>query len=232
MIKIPIKDKSPKEAAKLMEDLLQAVDVPFVIGGSGNPQKDPLVLEACAEAAEGDRCLLASANLELDYKKIVDAAMKYDHNVLAWSIMDTNMARDLNRKLVEAGLDPNRIVMDPTTCALGYGIEFSINAMVRLRLNGLKGDELVNMPMSSGTTNAIGAREAWMANKEWGPREYRLPLWEITTGITMMMCGVDLFMMLNPISVKTLKEIGKTLTTKPGEVKLNTNNYEWITAKA
>jgi len=58
-----------------------------------------------------------------------------------------------------------------------------------------------------------------------------LPLWEITTGITMMMCGVDLFMMLNPISVKTLKEIGKTLTTKPGEVKLNTNNYEWITAK-
>jgi acetyl-CoA decarbonylase/synthase complex subunit delta len=39
-------------------------------------------------------------------------------------------------------------------------------------------------------------------------------------------------MMLNPISVKTLKEIGKTLTTKPGEVKLNTNNYDWIVAKA
>ncbi len=227
-----IKDKSPKEAAKLMEDLLQAVDVPFVIGGSGNPQKDPLVLEACAEVTEGDRCLLASANLELDYKKIVDAAMKYDHNVLAWSIMDPNMARDLNRKLIEAGLDPNRIVMDPTTCALGYGIEFSINAMTRLRLNGLKGDKLVNMPMSSGTTNANGAREAWMNNPEWGPREYRLPLWEITTGITMMMCGVDLFMMLNPIAVRTLKEIGKTLTTKPGEVKLNTNNYDWIVAKA
>ncbi|WP_423792537.1 CO dehydrogenase/acetyl-CoA synthase subunit delta [Methanocaldococcus indicus] len=225
-----IKDTSPREAAKLMEDLLQAVKVPFVIGGSGNPDKDPLVLEACAEVAEGDRCLLASANLELDYKRIVNAAMKYDHNVLAWTIMDPNMAKDLNRKLIDAGLDPNRIVMDPTTCALGYGIEFSINAMTRLRLNGLKGDELVNMPMSSGTTNANGAREAWMKKDDWGPREYRLPLWEITTGITMLLSGVDMFMMLNPIAVKTLKEIGKTLTTKPGEVKAKLNNYDWITA--
>jgi len=227
-----IKDTPAREAAKLMEELLQAVDVPFVIGGSGDPKKDPIVLEACAEVAEGERCLLASANLDLDYKKVADAAIKYDHNVLSWTIMDPNMAKDLNRRLISHGLDGDRIVMDPTTCALGYGAEFSINAMTRLRLAGLKGDELVNMPMSSGTTNAIGAREAWMANKEWGPREYRLPLWEITTGITMMMCGVDLFMMLNPISVKTLKEIGKALTTKPGEVKLNTNNYEWITAKA
>jgi acetyl-CoA decarbonylase/synthase complex subunit delta len=226
-----IKDTPPREAAKLMEDLLQAVDVPFVIGGSGDPNKDPLVLEACAEVAEGERCLLASANLELDYKKVAEAAMKYDHNVLSWTIMDPNMAKDLNRRLISAGLDANRIVMDPTTCALGYGIEFSINAMTRLRLAGLKGDELVNMPMSSGTTNAIGAREAWMKNPEWGDRDYRLPLWEITTGLTMLMSGVDIFMMLHPLSIKVLKEIGKSLVTKPGEVKINTNNYEWITAQ-
>ncbi|WP_456471808.1 CO dehydrogenase/acetyl-CoA synthase subunit delta [Methanocaldococcus sp.] len=221
-----IKDKSPKEAAKLMEDLLQAVKVPFVIGGSGNPDKDPLVLEECAKVAEGDRCLLASANLELDYKRIVDAAMKYDHNVLAWTIMDPNMAKDLNRKLIDAGLDPNRIVMDPTTCALGYGIEFSINAMTRLRLAGLKGDELVNMPMSSGTTNANGAREAWMTNKEWGDKKYRLALWEITTGLTMLLSGVDLFMMLNPIAVKTIKKVGEKLTNKFKMPK----KVDWITA--
>ncbi|ENN96076.1 acetyl-CoA decarbonylase/synthase complex subunit delta [Methanocaldococcus villosus KIN24-T80] len=220
-----IKDKSPKEAAKLMEDLMQAVDVPFVIGGSGNPEKDPHVLAACAEVCEGDRCLLASANLELDYRKIVEAAMKYDHNVLAWSIMDPNMAKELNRKLIEAGLDPNRIVMDPTTCALGYGIEFSINAITRLRIEGLKGNELCNMPMSSGTTNAIGAREAWMKNPEWGDRRYRLPLWEITTGITMLMSGVDLFMMLNPIAVRILKDIGRKLTTKPKKIMAD---YDWI----
>ncbi|ABR55802.1 CO dehydrogenase/acetyl-CoA synthase, delta subunit [Methanococcus aeolicus Nankai-3] len=225
-----LKDTSPRDAAKLMEDVLQAVDVPFVIGGSGDPSKDPKVLEACAEVAEGEKCLLASANLDLDYKKVADVAMKYDHNVLSWTIMDPNMAKDLNKKLIAHGLEGDRIVMDPTTCSLGYGSEFSINAMTRLRINGLKGDEFVNMPMSSGTTNAIGAREAWMVNPEWGDRQYRLPLWEITTGLSMLLSGVDIFMMLHPLSIAVLKEFGQTLTTKPNEVKLTTDNYEWIKA--
>ncbi|HIQ32163.1 MAG TPA: acetyl-CoA decarbonylase/synthase complex subunit delta [Methanothermococcus okinawensis] len=223
-----IKDTSPREAARLMEDLLQAVDVPFVIGGSGDPKKDPLVLEACAQVTEGERCLLASANLDLDYKRVADAAMRYDHNVLSWTIMDPNMARDLNRRLISHGLEGDRIVMDPTTCSLGYGIEFSINAMTRLRLAGLKGDELVNMPMSSGTTNAIGAREAWMAKPEWGDRRYRLPLWEITTGLTMLLCGVDLFMMLHPLSATVIKEFGRLLVSKPGKIEVSSDNYQWI----
>ncbi len=223
-----LKDTSPRDAAKLMEEVLQAVDVPFVIGGSGDPQKDPKVLEACAEVAEGEKCLLASANLDLDYKKVADVAMKYDHNVLSWTIMDPNMAKDLNKRLINHGLDGDRIVMDPTTCSLGYGSEFSINAMTRLRINGLKGDEFVNMPMSSGTTNAIGAREAWMNNPEWGDRQYRLPLWEITTGLSMLLSGVDIFMMLHPLSINVLKEFGKTLTTKPNEIKLDYDNYNWI----
>ncbi|MBW9221969.1 acetyl-CoA decarbonylase/synthase complex subunit delta [Methanothermococcus sp. SCGC AD-155-C09] len=225
-----IKDTPARESAKLMEDLLQAVDVPFVIGGSGDPKKDPLVLEACAQVAEGERCLLASANLDLDYKKVADAAIKYDHNVLSWTIMDPNMAKDLNKRLISHGLDGNRIVMDPTTCSLGYGIEFSINAMTRLRLAGLKGDEMVNMPMSSGTTNAIGAREAWMVNPEWGDRTYRLPLWEITTGLTMLLSGVDIFMMLHPLSISIVKEFGKLLTSKPKYMETNTDNYQWIRA--
>jgi acetyl-CoA decarbonylase/synthase complex subunit delta len=226
-----LKDTSPRDAAKLMEDVLQAVDVPFVIGGSGDPLKDPKILEACGAVAEGEKCLLASANLDLDYKKVADVAMEYDHNVLSWTIMDPNMAKDLNKKLIAHGLDGDRIVMDPTTCSLGYGSEFSINAMTRLRINGLKGDEFVNMPMSSGTTNAIGAREAWMTNPEWGDRRYRLPLWEITTGLSMLLSGVDIFMMLHPLSIAVLKEFGQTLTTKPNEVKLTTtDNYEWIKA--
>lgn len=225
-----IKDTPARESAKLMEDLLQAVDVPFVIGGSGDPKKDPSVLDACAQVAEGERCLLASANLDLDYKKVADAAIKYDHNVLSWTIMDPNMAKDLNKRLISHGLDGDRIVMDPTTCSLGYGIEFSINAMTRLRLAGLKGDEMVNMPMSSGTTNAIGAREAWMVNPEWGDRAYRLPLWEITTGLTMLLCGVDIFMMLHPLSISIVKEFGKLLTTKPESIEITTDNYQWIRA--
>ncbi|HID43387.1 MAG TPA: acetyl-CoA synthase subunit delta, partial [Archaeoglobaceae archaeon] len=39
-----IKDTPASEAVKVIEDILQAVDVPLVIGGCGNKEKDPVVL--------------------------------------------------------------------------------------------------------------------------------------------------------------------------------------------
>ncbi|MEN6552174.1 MAG: CO dehydrogenase/acetyl-CoA synthase subunit delta [Methanobacterium sp.] len=207
-----VMDKTPQQAAADIEEVLQAVDVPLVIGGSGDPQKDPIVLEAAAAAAEDERCLLASANMDLDYKKVAKAAVDYNHAVLSWAITDINMQKTLNKYLMKEGLTQNDIVMDPTTCALGYGIEFSIDVITRTRLAALKGDTDLQMPMSSGTTNAWGSREAWMKKEEWGPTEYRGPIWEIVTGLTMMLCGVDIFMMLHPQSVKMLREIGETFT--------------------
>lgn len=207
-----VMDRTPREGAQAVEEVLQAVKVPLVIGGSGDPQKDPLVLEAAAAAAEGERCLLASANLDLDYKKVAKAALDYNHAVLSWAITDINMQKTLNKYLMKEGLTQQDIVMDPTTCALGYGIEFSIDVITRTRLAALRGDTDLQMPMSSGTTNAWGSREAWMKKDEWGPTAYRGPIWEIITGLTMMLCGVDIFMMLHPSSVKMLKEIGDTFT--------------------
>lgn len=207
-----VMDKTPQQAAADIEEVLQAVDVPLVIGGSGDPQKDPIVLEAAAAAAEDERCLLASANLDLDYRKVAKAALDYNHAVLSWAITDINMQKTLNKYLMKEGLTQKDIVMDPTTCALGYGIEFSIDVITRTRLAALKGDTDLQMPMSSGTTNAWGSREAWMKKEEWGPTEYRGPIWEIVTGLTMMLCGVDIFMMLHPQSVKMLREIGETFT--------------------
>ena len=75
-----IKDTSPKDAAKTVEEVLQAVDVPIAIGGSGNPQKDPLVLAKAAEVSEGERCLLASASLNLDVLEKAYAASAATHS--------------------------------------------------------------------------------------------------------------------------------------------------------
>lgn len=223
-----VMDKTPRQAAQDIEEVLQAVDVPLVIGGSGDPKKDPIILEAAAQAAEDERCLLASANLDLDYKRVAKAAIDHNHAVLSWAITDVNMQKVLNRYLMKEGLTQNDIVMDPTTCALGYGIEFSIDVITRTRLGALKGDTELQMPMSSGTTNAWGSREAWMKNDAWGPTEYRGPIWETITGLTMMLCGVDIFMMLHPTSVKILTEIGNTFTQEYLSTEL-TDLSEWIT---
>ena len=213
-----IKDTSARDAAKVVEDVLQAVDVPIVIGGSGNPQKDPEVLEKAAEAASGERVLLASASLNLDYERIAKAAVDNGHVVLSWTQLEINAQKELNRKLMkQCNVPRDSIIMDPTTAALGYGLDYAYTNMERIRLAGLMGDDELTFPMSSGTTNAWGAREAWMVSSplpqdsEWGPREYRGPIWEIITGLALSLAGNDMFMMMHPTSVQVLKEITQTL---------------------
>jgi acetyl-CoA decarbonylase/synthase complex subunit delta len=221
------KDTSPKEAAKVVEEMLQAVDVPLVIGGSGTPEKDPLVLEKCAEVAEGERCLLASANLDLDYKRIAKAAIKYKHNVLSWTSMNINDQKSLNKLLFDEGLTKEQIVQDPTTGALGYGLDYTYSIIERMKIGALKNDEELQMPISCGVTNAWGARESWLKNDDWGPREYRGPLWEIMTGTAVLMAGADIMMMLHPLAVKTVKDIILSMT---GEKKSRSIKYEdWVT---
>ncbi len=213
-----LEDKPAREAAKTVEEVLQAVKCPLIVGGSGNKEKDPEVLEKAAEVAEGERIMLASATLDMDWERIANAAKKYGHVVLSWTQMDINNQKTLNRYLLKrVGIPRDSLVMDPTTAALGYGLDYAFTNMERIRISGLRGDEDLNFPISSGTTNAWGAREAWMVDSPiegdtpWGPRELRGPIWEIVTGLTLSLAGVDLFMMMHPIAVAVLKEIFNTL---------------------
>ena len=211
----PTLDDTPiHEAVKTVEDILQAVKCPIVVGGSGNKEKDPPLLEKVAEVAEGERVLLASATLDSDWERIADAAKKHNHVVLAWTQLDINAQKTLNRYLLKkAGLPPDSLIMDPTTAPLGYGLDYAFSNMERIRLAALKGDADLAFPISSGTTNAWGAREAWMkespisGDTSWGARELRGPLWEIVTGLTLALAGADIFMMLHPASVAVLKDV-------------------------
>ncbi len=222
-----IKDTSPREASKTVEDVLQAVKVPIVVGGSGNPEKDPLLFEKVCEVAEGEMCLIASANLDLDYKKIVDAANKYNHNVLSWVSLDINDQKTLNKLLLESGLPKERMVLDPTTAALGYGIEYTYTIIERIKQSALKGDEDLQNPISCGVTNAWAAREAWMKNPAWGPREYRGPLWETINSLTVLHAGADIMMMLHPKAVKAVKTVIESMYNKPKGPEIK---YEdWLT---
>ncbi|MHA1594927.1 MAG: CO dehydrogenase/acetyl-CoA synthase subunit delta [Candidatus Baldrarchaeia archaeon] len=226
-------DKSPKEAAKLVEEIYQQIkDVPIIIGGSGDNKKDPLVLEAAAEVIEGERTALSTASLANDYARIARAAVEYGHNVIALSFIDFPGAKELNNRLMGEGLPKDRIIMDPTSAAVGYGYQYAFSVFERIRLAALKGEELLQMPISGGITNAWAAREAWLSQKkapEWGPPEYRGPLWEATTGIGLMLAGCDLLMMLHPAAVKIVKTIRDFLISdKKAEVSMF---YNWVSMK-
>ena len=224
-----LKNASPREAVKTVEQVAQAVDVPLVIGGCGDPLKDADVFAEIAETFCGERFLISSLTKDMDVERCAKYVKKNGHVALSFTPMDLNLARELNRRLYDF-LPKEDIVMDLTTAALGYGLDYAFTNMERARLGGLMGDPELAQPMSSGTTNAWAAREAWLKMApEWEPRELRGPLWEVTTALTLLLAGVDLFMMMHPAAVKTLRDISRQLVSG------NSGNadklVEWVSTK-
>jgi len=225
-----LKDATPKQAVKTIENVLQAVDVPLVIGGCGDAVKDADVFQAICEAFPNERFLISSITRDMDVERCAKFVKKNGHAALSFTPMDLNLARELNRRLYDF-LGPEDIVMDLTTAALGYGLDYAFTNMERARLAGLMGDAELAHPMSSGTTNAWAAREAWLKmDAKWEPRELRGPLWEVTTALTLLLAGVDLFMMMHPAAVKTLKDVTNRLVSGG---KVDASKYaDWVSVKA
>ena len=212
------KDTSPRQAAKTVEEILQAVDVPLIVGGCGDPKKDAAVFTEVAAMAAGERLLLNSVTLDMAEAKtlgtVAKAARDHGHVLLAFTGLELNNAKELNRRLYEY-IPPEQIVMDLTTVALGYGLEYSFTIHERARYAALMGDTELAHPVISAATNAWAAREAWMAMPpEYGPRELRGPVWETLNALTLLLAGIDLFMMMHPASVLTLRDVIHRLGNK------------------
>jgi len=228
-----IKNASPKQSVKTVEEVLQAVDVPIIIGGCGDPKKDAEVFTEVAEVVHGERVLISSLTLDMDeagvLESVAKAAGKHGHAVLAFTALDLNRAKELNRKLYQF-VPADSVVMDLTTASLGYGLEYTFSIHERARMAALMGDEELQHPTLSGTTNAWAAREAWMKmGPEWEPRELRGPIWETVTAAVLFLAGIDLFMMMHPYAIRTMKKIINEFSSmgkaKPEKIS------EWVSVK-
>jgi acetyl-CoA decarbonylase/synthase complex subunit delta len=185
-----------------------AVGLPLVIWGCGDLDKDAEVFPAVAEALAGERCLLGTIT-EKNYRTLTALGMAYGHSVIAESPVDINMAKQINILAMDAGFPEDRLVIYPTTGALGYGIEYVVSIMERLRLGGLGGDKLVAMPIVGDIgREAWGVKEARATLEEapgWGDPAKRAPAWETATALTYIHAGADLVILRHPDAVRDTK---------------------------
>lgn len=184
-------NKTPEEEAKLIEQLLKRVSVPLIILGCGEDSKDNLVLPACCEAAKGERCLIGDA-MQDNYKTLTAAVLADGHNIIAESPIDINIAKQLNILISDMGLPLERIVINPTIGALGYGLEYAYSIMERARLAALAGDKTVSCPFIC----FIG-QESWRA-KEAKSEPKQGIIWEIVTATALIQAGADILVMRHP----------------------------------
>jgi acetyl-CoA decarbonylase/synthase complex subunit delta len=202
-------DTSPEHCAAVVGKVLNAVGCPLVVLGCGKPEKDNLVMPAVAEAAAGENLLLGLAE-QNNYKSLTAAAIVYKHTLIAQSPIDINICKQLNILITEMNLPADRIVIDPTTAALGYGLEYGYSIMERARIGALQGDAMLSMPMIGN----IGA-EVWRTreatapveeNPGWGEQSDRGILWEASTAAALLQAGLDIVVLRHPEAVRLIRQ--------------------------
>ncbi len=199
---------TPANAVAVVKAVLGASGLPLIVFGPGQAEMDNELLVPVAEATKGEKLLLGICE-DKNYRTIVATAMANDHLVNARSPMDVNLAKQLNILISDMGMPLDRVVMDPTTGALGYGIEYGYSAMERLRLAALQGDSMTQLPML-----VTPGFEAWKTKESkvgegvpesWGDWLNRAINWETLTAIALLESGADIVVLRHPESVKRVK---------------------------
>jgi acetyl-CoA decarbonylase/synthase complex subunit delta len=209
---------TPEKAVAAVKAVLAASGLPLIVWGPGQAEVDNNLLVPVAEATKGERLALGICE-DKNYRTIVATAMANDHLVIARTPMDVNLAKQLNILITDMGLPADRILMDPTTGALGYGIEYGYSVMERLRLAALQGDAMTQFPMI-----VTPGFEAWKTKEAkvgagmpeaWGNWAERAIAWETLTALTLIESGADIVVLRHPESLQRIHVAIHDLHTVP-----------------
>lgn len=209
-------DKSPEECAQVAKAVAEAVSVPLVIAGTNNHEKDAKLFEKVAAAVDGQNCLFLAAT-EDNYKAVGAAAgLAYSHKVGAESSVDINLAKQLNVLLGQLGVKSESVVMHIGCAAAGYGFEYLISTMDRIRLAALgQNDKTLQMPVITPVSLETWGVKETVAEKEdapeWGEREDRGIAMEVSTAASIITVGADAVVVRHPKSFETLKSFVNAL---------------------
>lgn len=203
------KDLSPSGCAKIVESILKAVDVPLIIWGCGDDEKDNLILPECSQAARGENCLIGSAK-ESNYKTLVAICKADKHKLIAEAPVDINLGKQMSILLSDAEFDLRDVVMFQTTAALGYGLDYVYTILERARISGLKGDKLMALPQICDIAGETWRVKEAVSDEEtlpgFGKLEKRGPLWEAVCAEVYIQTGAEILILVHPLAIKTVKE--------------------------
>jgi acetyl-CoA decarbonylase/synthase complex subunit delta len=203
------KDASPEQAAATVKKVAESVDVPLVVWGCANPQKDEDVLKKVAEECQGKTLAIGPVE-DKNHKGIGAAAMGYGHTIISSSPIDVNLAKQVNILLENLGVAPDRMIIDPTTGGLGYGLEYTYSVMERLRMAALtQGDDKLQLPIINNIGNEVWkCKEAKQPVDEapiLGDPERRAILMESVAAVSYLMSGSDVLILRHPESVRMVR---------------------------
>lgn len=211
-------NRSSDEAAQTTKRVAAAVDVPVIVWGSGSTDKDAEVLRKIAETCDGMNLIIGPV-VEGNYKQVGAGAIAYKHTAVASSPIDINLAKQLNILLGNLGVPDGQILVDPTTGALGYGLEYTYSVMERDRMAALtQQDERLQFPILCNLAKEVWKTKEAKLNAEEAPllgnAKKRGILMEAVTAMSLLLAGADILVMRHPEAIKLIREMIAELTAK------------------
>jgi len=202
-------NRPAEEAAEIAKRVADALDVPLIVWGSGNDEKDVEVLRRVSELCAGKNLIIGPVG-EKNYKQIGAGAIGYRHTVVASTPIDVNLAKQLNVLLGNLGVPDGQILVDPTTGGLGYGIEYTYSVMERDRMAALtQQDERLQFPLVCNL-----AKEVWKTKEaklveaddpKLGNPKKRGVLMEAMTAMILLLAGANVLIMRHPEAIALVK---------------------------
>jgi acetyl-CoA decarbonylase/synthase complex subunit delta len=204
-------NRPPEEAVETVKKVASAIDVPVIVWGSGNADKDTEVLRKVAEVCDGMNLIIGPV-VEGNYKQVGAGAIGYKHTAIASTPIDINLAKQLNILLGNLGVPDEQMILDPTTGGLGYGIEYTYSVMERVRMAALtQQDERLQFPIICNMAKEVWkAKEAKTKTEEaptLGDAKKRGILMEAVTAIMLLLAGADVLVMRHPEAIKLVREM-------------------------
>ncbi|MBN2159190.1 MAG: acetyl-CoA decarbonylase/synthase complex subunit delta [Spirochaetes bacterium] len=208
-------NRPAREAADIAKKVIDAVDVPVILWGVGSHEKDTEVLRIIAEESDGRNLTLGPIE-EGDYKQIGAGALAYKHVAVASSPIDVNLAKQLNILLGNLGVPEDKIIIDPTTGPLGYGLEYTYSVMERDRMAALcQEDEKLQYPIICNVGSEVWKiKEAKISESDdpkLGDARERAIAMECVTAASLLLAGADILILRHPESVTRIKKMIKSL---------------------
>jgi acetyl-CoA decarbonylase/synthase complex subunit delta len=194
-----VKDSPADKAAGLVKEVAEAINLPLIVYGSGDEVKDVEVLSKVAEVCDGMNLLIGPV-LKENYEAVGKAILDHGHTAIAQSPLDINLLKELNVKLSKF-FPPEKIVIDPLSSALGYGMEYSFSLMERVKQIGIMTkDSMTMMPIIANLGGECWKTKQAKENKKQGL------LWEGVTAMSLLLAGANMVVLRHPETLKLIKE--------------------------
>jgi len=194
-----VKNAPADRAAELAKKVAEAINVPLIVYGSGDEKKDVEVLSKVAQVCDGMNLLMGPV-LKENYEAVGKAILDHGHTAIAQSPLDINLLKELNVKLSKV-FPPDRIVIDPLSSALGYGMEYSFSLIERVKQIGIMTkDSMTMMPIIANLGGECWKTKQAKENKKQGL------LWEGMTAVSLLLAGANIIVLRHPETLKLIKE--------------------------